>query len=513
MFRNIPVFEHSPHNLAALAQTMIAPLNSSDREPVNLPAPLTTEENPLIPAGYTYFGQFVTHDITFDPASSLQRQNDPDSLYDFRTPRFDLDSLYGRGPTDQPYLYRNASLPDPHPDLNFDRRGVMLLAGNPSGTPDKTELAPFPGPDLLRNSEEQAIIGDPRNDENLIISQLQVLFIQFHNRMVERVFQETGRTGDDLLKNAQRQVRWHYQWIVVHDFLARLIDGDPGNGSKSSSGIVADILKLDSYPLSAGGTGKRLRTNFHFYHWHDDPFMPIEFSAAVGRFGHSMVRSSYFINDFVRQETKGVRIPIFSASMDPRANLKGLRKLPENWAIQWKYFFELDAAFPPQRGYKLDTFLAAPLSAIPERPDMPNLAQRNLVRGLQFSLPSGQNVARAMGVQPLSDGDLELSRRGAPDFEGDAPLWFYILREAELLGKGQRLGPMGGRIVAEVLLGLLVGDPFSWPNVQPDWQPPLAKDGRFGMPELIRFTLDENAASSSGLSSSALARWRRTFSN
>jgi hypothetical protein len=276
---------------------------------------------------------------------------------------------------------------------------------------------------------------------------------------------------------------------------------------------VADILKLDSYPLSAGGTGKRLRTNFQFYHWHDDPFMPIEFSAAVGRFGHSMVRSSYFINDFVRQETKGVRIPIFSASMDPRANLKGLRKLPENWAIQWKYFFELDAAFPPQRGYKLDTFLAAPLSAIPERPDMPNLAQRNLVRGLQFSLPSGQNVARAMGVQPLSDGDLELSRRGAPDFEGDAPLWFYILREAELLGKGQRLGPMGGRIVAEVLLGLLVGDPFSWPNVQPDWQPPLAKDGRFGMPELIRFTLDENAASSSGLSSSALARWRRTFSN
>lgn len=514
MFRNVPVFEHEDGNLAALARTMIVPADPRDAAPVPAPAPPDERENPLIPAGYTYLGQFIDHDITFDPISSLQRQNDPDALHNFRTPRFDLDCVYGRGPSDQPYLYRSGPRPAPHPVLGFDQRGVMFLPGENRGDPNDTDTAsaPFLGPDLPRNSEGRALIGDPRNDENLIVSQLHATFLRFHDRMVERVFEECGKTGDDLFKEAQRRVRWHYQWVVVHDFLPRIIDGDPGDGSTRGRGVVDDILRPDSYATGDSGTARLLRAHFRFYHWHDQPFLPVEFSAAAYRFGHSMVRPSYFINDLVRQQNGNVRIPLFSASDDPLANLNGFRPLPQSWGFQWKYFFDVEPGFASQRSYKIDTRLTAPLGALPALPDLANLALRNLLRGLRLGLPSGQNVARAMGIPPLSDADLGLGGRGAPDFDGDAPLWFYVLREAELLAGAQHLGPVGGRIVAEILLGLLSGDPLSWLNVEPNWQPHLAQDGRFGMPELIRFALGDPAASRPPReTSAALARWRAAF--
>lgn len=512
MFRNIPVFEHKADNLAALARTMIVPADPKDTKPVPASAPPDERENPLIPAGYTYLGQFIDHDITFDPVSSLQRQNDPDALHNFRTPRYDLDCLYGRGPADQPYLYRTGPRPIPHPVLGFDQRGVMFLHGENRGDPDDIAAAPFIGPDLPRNSEGRALIGDPRNDENIIVSQLHSTFLKFHNRMVESVFEECGMTGDDLFKEAQRRVRWHYQWVVVHDFLPRIIDGDPGDGRTEVQGIVRDILRPDTYGVGGGRTGNLLKANLRFYHWRDQPFLPVEFSVAAFRFGHSMVRPSYFINDFVKQQSKNARIPIFSASDDPLANLTGFRPLPDSWGLQWKYFFDLDPTFAPQHSYKIDTFLATPLGTLPGQPDIANLAQRNLLRALRLGLPSGQNVARAMGIQPLSDADLGLGDRGAPDFDGDAPLWFYVLREAESLAGSRHLGPVGGRIVAEVLIGLLSGDPLSWLNIEPDWEPHLAQNGKFGMPELIRFALEDKSASSSPQSTStALSRWRATF--
>lgn len=507
MFRNIPVFEHKADNLAALARTMIVPADPKDTKPVSTPAPPDERENPLIPAGYTYLGQFVDHDITFDPVSSLQRQNDPDALHNFRTPRYDLDSVYGRGPADQPYLYRTGPRSVPHRELRFDQRGVTFLHGENRGDPDDIAVAPFIGPDLPRNSEGRALIGDPRNDENLVVSQLHSTFLKFHNRMVETVFEECGMTGDDLFKEAQRRVRWHYQWVVVHDFLPRIIDGDPVDGRTEVQGIVRDILRPDKYVTGVGRTGNFVRPNLRFFHWRDQPFLPVEFSVAAYRFGHSMVRPSYFINDFVKQQTNNVRIPIFSASDDPHANLTGFRPLPDMWGFQWKYFFDLDPTFPPQHSYKIDTFLSTPLGALPGQPDIPSLAHRNLLRGLRLGLPSGQNVARAMGIQPLSDADLDLGGRGTPDFDGDAPLWFYILREAELLAGSQHLGPVGGRIVAEVLIGLLAGDPLSWLNIEPDWQPHLAQNGKFGMPELIRFALGDKAASTTPV----LSRWRATL--
>jgi hypothetical protein len=487
MFRSVPVFEHAPDQLAAIAARMIQAADPEDLAPVPVPAPEDDDENPVIPAGYTYLGQFIDHDITFDPASSRQRQNDPDSLHNFRTPRFDLDSLYGRGPSDQPYLYRNAPAPVPHPTLGFDQRGVMLLTGEDRADVTDPAQAQFAGPDLPRNSDGRALIGDPRNDENLILSQLQVLFQRFHNRMVEKASQETGLEGDNLFKEAQRLVRWHYQWIVVHDFLPRIVDGDPGDGSTTGNGIVDDILRPESYRDGVGSTASVLRPRLLFYHPKEQPYMPVEFSVAAYRFGHSMVRPSYFFNAFVKNATGNARTPIFSDDPDPLANLNGFRPLPEQWGFQWKFFYDLDPADPPQRSYKIDTKLVNPLGTLPANVASPDrsLAHRNLLRGLRLGLPSGEAISRAMGITPLTIEEVGL-HEVAPEFDGDTPLWFYILKEAEICGS-THLGPVGGRIVAEVLIGLLNGDPLSYLRVEPNWQPELAEDGRFGMPQLINF--------------------------
>src|SRR5262249_53274304 len=133
--------------------------------------------HPIIAAGYTYLGQFIDHDLTFDPVSSLQRENDPNALVDFRTPRFDLDCVYGRGPDDQPYLYQHD--------------GVRMPLGRPlPGNNDDPNTR-----DVPRNSPDagpkRALIGDPRNDENVIVSQLQGVFLRFHNRVAE-VLHATG---------------------------------------------------------------------------------------------------------------------------------------------------------------------------------------------------------------------------------------------------------------------------------------------------------------------------------
>ncbi|HQU84248.1 MAG TPA: heme peroxidase family protein [Pyrinomonadaceae bacterium] len=509
MFRNAPIYEHKPENLAALAKSMIVAANPKDLNPVEFPLKAGESDNPTIPSGYVYFGQFIDHDITFDPASSLQKQNDPDALHNFRTPRFDLDSLYGRGPADQPYLYMNSDSPLPHPVFGFDRRGIMFLIDEQT---DRNEA------DLPRNANGRALIGDPRNDENIIVSQLHLVFLKFHNKMVELVFKQSGLTGNDLFLEAQRMVRWHYQWVIFHDFLPRILDGKTDESTIQPSEILNDILIREKYTTINGGIGTFLKTNLRFYHWHNTPFLPVEFSVAAYRFGHSMVRSSYFINDFVRQENKNMPIPIFSASRNPLENLNGFRPLPTAWGIGWKYFFEIETDFPPQSSFKIDTKISNPLSNLPSISEMPNLAHRNLMRGFQMNLPSGQSIAKAMGIHPLSDDELQLSKRGAPDFEGDAPLWFYILREAEILAKGIHLGPVGGRIVGEVFAGLLAGDPFSWFNIEPNWRPTLSVNGKFKMSDLIRFTVGESvndmtsqqppqAASASGI----LTNWREVF--
>jgi len=250
-------------------------------------------DHPTLPAGYAYLGQFIDHDITFDPVSSLERQNDPDALHNFRTPRFDLDSVYGQGPADQPYLYRSGR--DPilsAAAADADIRGVALLLGERVSSDDGRA-----GPDLPRNLEGAALLGDPRNDENLIISQLHSVMLRFHNQVVEEVVGATPLRGGNLLKEAQRLARWHYQWVVVHDFLVRIIGKE----------VVDDILD-DFTEYVAACNEPRLRVRrpkLLFYRPDQNPYMPVEFSVAAYRFGHSLIRPSYAFNDFVERASGG----------------------------------------------------------------------------------------------------------------------------------------------------------------------------------------------------------------
>lgn len=222
-------------------------------------------DNPRLPSGYTYLGQFVDHDLTFDASSSAQRRIDPEGRLSFRSPRFDLDSLYGSGPVDEPFQY----------DQNGPRPGQMFLLDRR----DPREV------DLPRNGQGRALIGDPRNDENTMVSQLHCAFLQLHNAMLERLAGQ-GVAEDELFDRTQQQVRWHYQWVVVHDYLRRL---------------VGDELHSQLLTQAEDDQGRRRdRVRLRHYRYKVNPFMPVEFSAAAYRFGHSQVRERYLINDLAR---------------------------------------------------------------------------------------------------------------------------------------------------------------------------------------------------------------------
>jgi len=425
MFRELPPFTPSDAALKKLADSMAD-------------APGPEGDNPEIDSGYTYLGQFVDHDITFDPVSSLDRANDPDALNTFRTPRFDLDCLYGRGQADSPYLYDQE---DP----------ASLLVGRNTGPEDEKV-------DLPRNQQGRALIGDPRNDVHFIVSQLHLAFIRFHNAVVDHLRFEVQPSA--LFEEARRVVTWHYQWVVVHDFLIRLVGPD----------LLGDVL------VTSPRTG-RARANLSYFTWRSRPFMPVEFSAAAYRFGHSMVRRDYRINDTLQV------LPVLTdiRVANRLQHLGGFRPLPKDWTVQWKHLFSTGGA-SPQPSRRIDTRLAEPLRRLPPLVDNPrrSLGLLNMMRGRALQLPSGQAVAAAMGTA-VDDAELRL--------DGEAPLWFYLLREAEVLSGGRRLGPTGGRIVAEVLVGLLKGDPSSFLRQQPAWRPelPSAAPGRFTMVDLLRF--------------------------
>lgn len=432
----------------------------------------TTEDqdNPELYAGFTFLGQFIDHTITFDPTSVLGQSHEPASLSDFRPPRLDLGNLYGAGPTVHPYLY------DP-------RSHATRLATSPDGV------------DLARTADGTALIGDPRNDENMLLAQVHLAFVKFHNTVVEGLSAnkitdaygevlppkphdepptlQPGASLDDLLDTdnwydtlfakAQQLVRWHYQWIVVREFLPLIVDQD----------VLADVEQNGPRHFTPG----------------DRPFMPVEFSVAAFRaVGHPTVRSSYQVNEHF----KGKVFPDEpEAPASPRHDLRG-GPVKRAHAVDFSFFFPTHPTREPQHAKKIQAklntqLLDLPVSAVPgaregalARP-VASLAVRNLLRSEALGLPSGQDVARKIGEIPLTNEQL-----GAA---GPSYLWYYILKEAEVHGHSARLGPVGSRIVAETLIGLLDADPGSYRSAYPRWRPTLANSlGDFTMVELLRIS-------------------------
>lgn len=425
MFPDLPGLEVDEAFLLALGKS------GSMMDAASRPDELDTRnDNPRIPAAFAFLGQFIAHDITAD-RSMLRHHARLNELRNFRTPRLDLEYLYAAGPTGDPHLY------------DLDDLDKFLLGVNDIGKQD----------DLSRNRQGRALVGDPRNDVHLIISQLHLAFLKFHNQVVDYL-RDQGVPSSDVFSEAQRLVRWHYQWIVVHEFL----------------------------PLTAGEAlvDNLLNNGPQFYEYDERPFIPVEFADAAYRFGHSQVRSVYILNG---SGAKGQIFPDFA----------GTCPVPHDRVVDWAYFFNVEEQRPPQASKRIDTLIAHSLIDLPRSvvgdtdiPEQHSLAYRDLMRGQALDLPSGEAVSRAMDIEPLSKDELGLSKLG---WHGETPLWYYILKEAEVRAGGERLGDVGGRIVAEVLLGLIDGDSTSYRWAETEWRPTLpgTQEGQFTVADLLRF--------------------------
>jgi hypothetical protein len=409
--------------------------------------------NPAMTAGMTFVGQFLDHDMTFDPTSSLARRQDPESIRNFRIPALDLDSVYGGGPAVSPHLY----------DQSVDAGRTTMLVEEIPGSAAKTcdGYARF---DLPRNSQNVALIADPRNDENLMVSQIQLAFLRFHNAVVADVKADLGaaHTLEEIFAEAQRIVRWHYQWMIVHEFLPTTI------GESMTTKILTQ--------------GRR------FYLWRNDPYIPVEFSVGAYRFGHSQVRPSYRGNfgtsatDPTQQFFGLVFKPGDPNVADPD-DLRGGCRAPRRF-IDWQTFFDFgDGRAKPNKliDTTLSTILFHLMGQATGTPD--SLATRNLIRNLTMKVPSGQSVARAMRVPTLAAS--ELADLAEYHLDERTPLWFYVLREAQVKAGGTHLGPVGGRIVGEVVVGLLEGDSQSYLTQDPTWTPTYGSGGTFHMTDLL----------------------------
>ena len=397
----------------------------------------------VIPAAYTFFAQFVDHDITLEARSRLDRKpmtiREIERLPNFRSASLDLDSVYGFGP------------------------GVSSLLYEPDGAGQFVVGNAINCNDVPRHANNTALLGDPRNDENIFLSQMHLLFLRFHNRLL------TGRGFEE----AQRQARFHYQAIVLHDFLSRICD------ETVYRIVLRKILARDAafFLLQPDASGRII--------------MPVEFSVAAYRFGHSMVRSRYS----VREGHQGIEI------FDEEFRTTGLTPVPPELTVDWQFL--LDRV----NSKAIDHLLANELVALPERvvgpdaggQDFLSLAFRNLLRGYVLGLPSGQRVAAALAERgyPIDPAqDLEFGN--IPRWDGldedlrnklaeHTPLFFYLMREAGVRGSGNRLGPVGSAILMEVFGAMLErGDTFlrvdGW---APD--PNIARNGNLTLADIVRY--------------------------
>ena len=358
-------------------------------------------------AGWPIFGQFVAHDITAD-RSILRSHANTAELRNARSPQINLESLYGDGPTGHPFLYQR------------DDSAKFLLGDG--------------GADVQRNADGIAIIGDPRNDSHMLISQLHLAMLKAHNALVDDA-RRNGTPADGVFEAAARNLRWHHQRIILHEFPPSLVGQ-----------TLADQV---------------LQEGPRWFRPSQGVFIPLEFADAAYRYGHCQIRHRYKLNSHTAP------VALFP-------ELLGFRPVPRERAIDWTLFFDAAGATTAQRCKKIDGKLVRALIELPvavtgacEIEDYHSLAVRDLQRGQGVGLPSGESVARHVGIAPLTEEQVGIASTG---WHGETPLWYYILREADACAGGRRLGPVGGRIVAEVLVGLIDADATSFRHNNQGWK-------------------------------------------
>ena len=468
-----------------------------------------------VPAGFTYLGQFVDHDLTMDRTEAqLGEDVTLDELLQGRSPALDLDSVYGRGPTDR------------H-DRVFYADEATLKVGTTSATtfPDDRVNVELEGFDLPRvggtagtaADRRQPLIPDLRNDENLAVAQTHLAFIRFHNRVVEELSLK-GLSGHRLFTAARAEVVRHYQWMLRTDFLPRIVD----------PAIVRDVFTHGRRFFEAPGRGRG--------HFGQPPTMPLEFAVASYRLGHSMIRSRYQWNRVFNSEGPGdiaTLLQLFTftgvaGNFEPGSgvpqlddpNFGTVDTLPTNWIADFRRLYDFtevgrEDLVPPMGGgnvtKRIDTLLVDPLAELPAGtfggrgseipPIQRNLAFRNLTRANMVRLATGQQLATLLDATPLTAAQI-LEGNGGAELSGltpeqrdavaaDTPLWFYVLREAE--HNDGLLGEVGGRITAEVFHRAMEGSRTSIVR-DPSWRPTLGPDRRtFRMTDLLLFAFEGKA--------------------
>lgn len=444
---------HDPQKLKELAELMDAP-SPPDPAP-NAGARLT------MPSGYVYFGQFVDHDLTRNNTLLANAKPQAGATANCRRAALDLEVLYGNGPVASSALYAD---------------GEKLRLGEAEAYTET--VFPYHSyaasqNDLYRDGSGKAVVVDSRSDENVIIAQMHVLWIKLHNRLLDLAQEQeellTGLPEGSLFAQVRQLVVWLYQWIIVHDFLPSFIRND----------VLLDVFLRRNLQLYRV-VGPLSRTPFS---------LPIEFTVAAYRFGHSMVRDEYTL-----AKGRSVSTPELLMMTNKGGGItSGLRA---DFVIDWSLFLE-EKTFA-NRGERIDTFIASALSRIPGT----ILPQTTLLRGSAMHLPSGEEFAKHFNWPVLAAVDIPASVGPAQvlfqdtSFRGRTPLWYYLLREsavAAVFEPGprddsfllQKLGLAGSRIVAEVFYQVLMADGNSIFHSGRHWQPPSCVIGPSRTPEKL----------------------------
>lgn len=489
MFADLPAFSEQTDSARSTVKQLGARdgiLNAQDNlsdpvQSITNPAQFSPNnpDNPNMTAGMTFLGQFLDHDLTFDRDSELEKNVAPEKTSNFRTAAFDLDSVYEEGPSGSPALYET-------------RHNLIKFIVDPIPGAESVSRNGAERDDLPRDEELDAVISDGRNDENLVLSQMHLAILSFHNAVTDDLAKQPEfrqASAQTIFDEARRLVTWHYQWIILHEYLPQTI------GQDRVDQIFASGLKY--YQPEQPENHIKTRAG------HNVALIPIEFAVGAYRFGHSQIRPSYRLNFGPTGGTPFFAF-LFDDSIDPQNpdpnDVRGGKRAPRRF-VDWQTFFNFgDSNVRPNK--RIDTKLSTVVMNLPgaraPSPGLPSdglqaLPARTLARHVNFGLPSGQDVARKMNLPVLSQAQLgELASYAADShhtLDNHTPLFYYVLKEAEVMEQGLRLGPVGSRIVGEVFIGVLKADDTSYLSRQPNWKPtlPSAKPENFSMADLLKF--------------------------